>query len=314
VFGAGLLRTFSGEVMDLVGSRPYTTGLAAAIAVIVALTLVTAPPPGGAARTEPPVVQAESQVVQLEALIRQSAATLERSISTRVPSDRAVAAADITTAAVSTAGTMASQLNAAGSPTPITGSSTSLLTRPAATRQRTANAALATTAIPITTIWPKIQAAIIQAVLFVESVALLGFLLVGTLVVFIADALGFCLFGCPPSVVAPAAASEAAVSPVQTKPVVNKLVERVTTTVNAVKARTSAAPIPRTVRPKPLSSAVKGGPVVGKPQVSRHAPSGHSGLLRTAVRSRTSNLSNAVKHAIGTTRKKVQNSLSRIAR
>ena len=146
------------------------------------------------------------------------------------------------------------------------------------------------------------------------SVALLGFLLVGTLVVFIADALGFCLFGCPPSVVAPAAASEAAVSPVQTKPVVNKLVERVTTTVNAVKARTSAAPIPRTVRPKPLSSAVKGGPVVGKPQVSRHAPSGHSGLLRTAVRSRTSNLSNAVKHAIGTTRKKVQNSLSRIAR
>ena len=145
------------------------------------------------------------------------------------------------------------------------------------------------------------------------SVALLGFLLVGTLVVFIADALGFCLFGCPPSVVAPAAASEAAVSPVQTKPVVNKLVERVTTTVNAVKARTSAAPIPRTVRPKPLSSAVKGGPVVGKPQVSRHAPSGHSGLLRTAVRSRTSNLSNAVKHAIGTTRKKVQNSLSRIA-
>ena len=299
--------------MDLVGSRPYTTGLAAAIAVIVALTLVTAPPPGGAARTEPPVVQAESQVVQLEALIRQSAATLERSISTRVPSDRAVTAADITTA-VSTAGTMASQLNAAGSPTPITGSSTSLLTRPAATRQRTANAALATTAIPITTIWPKIQAAIIQAVLFVESVALLGFLLVGTLVVFIADALGFCLFGCPPSVVAPAAASEAAVSPVQTKPVVNKLVERVTTTVNAVKARTSAAPIPRTVRPKPLSSAVNGGPVVGKPQVSRHAPSGHSGPLRTAVRSRTSNLSNAVKHAIGTTSKKVQNSLSRIAR
>ena len=191
--------------MDLVGSRPYTTGLAAAIAVIVALTLVTAPPPGGAARTEPPVVQAESQVVQLEALIRQSAATLERSISTRVASDRAVTAADITTAAVSTAGTMASQLNAAGSPTPITGSSTSLLTRPAATRQRTANAALATTAIPITTIWPKIQAAIIQAVLFVESVALLGFLLLGTLVVFIADALGFCLFGCPPSVVAPAA-------------------------------------------------------------------------------------------------------------
>ena len=100
----------------------------------------------------------------------------------------------------------------------------------------------------------------------------------------------------------------------QTKPVVHKLVERVTTTVNAVKARTSAAPIPRTVRPKPLSSAVKGGPVVGKPQVSRHASSGHSGLLRTAVRSRTSNLSNAVKHAIGTTRKKVQNSLSRIAR
>lgn len=299
--------------MDLVGSRPYTTGLAAAIAVIVALTLVTAPPPGGAARTEPPVVQAESQVVQLEALIRQSAATLERSISTRVASDRAVTAADITTAAVSTAGTMASQLNAAGSPTPITGSSTSLLTRPAATRQRTANAALATTAIPITTIWPKIQAAIIQAVLFVESVALLGFLLLGTLVVFIADALGFCLFGCPPSVVAPAA-SEAAVSPVQIKPVVNKLVERVTTTVNAVKARTSAAPIPRTVRPKPLSSAVNGGPVVGKPQVSRHAPSGHSGLLRTAVRSRTSNLSNAVKHAIGTTSKKVQNSLSRIAR
>lgn len=299
--------------MDLVGSRPYTTGLAAAIAVIVALTLVTAPPPGGAARTEPPVVQAESQVVQLEALIRQSAATLERSISTRVASDRAVTAADITTAAVSTAGTMASQLNAAGSPTPITGSSTSLLTRPAATRQRTANAALATTAIPITTIWPKIQAAIIQAVLFVESVALLGFLLVGTLVVFLADALGFCLFGCPPSVVAPAA-SEAAVSPVQIKPVVNKLVERVTTTVNAVKARTSAAPIPRTVRPRPLSSAVKGAPVVGKPQVSRHAPSGHSGLLRTAVRSRTSNLSNAVKHAIGTTSKKVQNSLSRIAR
>ena len=299
--------------MDLVGSRPYTTGLAVAIVVIVALTLVTAPPPGGAARTEPPVVQAESQVVQLEALIRQSAATLERSISTRVASDRAVTAADITTAAVSTAGTIASQLNAAGSPTPITGSSTSLLTRPAATRQRTANAALATTAIPITTIWPKIQAAIIQAVLFVESVALLGFLLLGTLVVFIADALGFCLFGCPPSVVAPAA-SEAAVSPVQIKPVVNKLVERVTTTVNAVKARTSAAPIPRTVRPKPLSSAVNGGPVVGKPQVSRHAPSGHSGLLRTAVRSRTSNLSNAVKHAIGTTSKKVQNSLSRIAR
>jgi hypothetical protein len=184
--------------MDLVGSRPYTTGLAAAIAVIVALTLVTAPPPGGAARTEPPVVQAESQVVQLEALIRQSAATLERSISTRVPSDRTITAADITTAAVSTAGTIASQLNAAGSPTPVTGSSTSLLTRPAATRQHTANAALATTTIPISTIWPKIQAAIIQAVLLVESVALLGFLLVGTVVVFIADALGFCLFGCPP--------------------------------------------------------------------------------------------------------------------
>jgi len=115
------------------------------------------------------------------------------------------------------------------------------------------------------------------------------------------------------SVGAPAAASAATASEVQTKPVVNKFARLVTTTLNTVKAQTgAAAPILRTVAPKrtvvpkPLSFAVNGGPVVGKPKVSRSEPTAHSDSLRTAVKSTTSNLSNTVKHAIGTISKKAQ--------
>jgi hypothetical protein len=300
--GITMKKTVLGAVTFLVGSRPCTTGLAAAIAGIVAWSLVTAPLPDGAARTEPRVAQLESQVVQLEALILRSATTLEESLSTRVPSDRAVTAADITAAAVSTAGTVVSHLKAAGSPTPTTGSSTSPSTAPATTIQHTANAALATT-----------QGPIIKAILFVEDIIFVGFLLIGTAITYIADLLGFCLFSCPPRVVAPAAASAAAVSPVETKPVVNKVVRLITTTVNTVKARIgAAAPTPRTVAPKrtvspkPLSVAVNGAPVAGKPQVSRNEPTAHPGPLRTAVRSMTSKPSHAVKHATGIT-KKAQN-------
>jgi hypothetical protein len=100
----------------------------------------------------------------------------------------------------------------------------------------------------------------------------------------------------------------ATASEVQTTPLITKLARLVTTTHNTVKARTNAAaPIPRTVAPKPLSVAAKNGPVAGKPHISHNEPTTHSGALRTAVKSMTSNLNNAVKHATGTISKKVQN-------
>jgi hypothetical protein len=98
------------------------------------------------------------------------------------------------------------------------------------------------------------------------------------------------------------AASAPTTSDVKTKPVATNFAQLVTTTLNTVKAQTgAAAPILPTVTPKPLNSAVKTGPVVGKPQVS------HSGSLRTAVTSTTSTPSNTVKHAIDTISKKAQN-------
>jgi hypothetical protein len=101
---------------------------------------------------------------------------------------------------------------------------------------------------------------------------------------------------------------------VKTAPVVTKSARPVTTMLNTVKAQIgAAAPMlrtvapKRTVTPKTLSGAVNGGPVAGKPQVSRHEPSTHTGPLRTAIKSMTSNLNNAVKHAISTISKKAQN-------
>jgi hypothetical protein len=296
-------KTVLGAVTFLVDSRPCTTGLATAIAGIVAWSLVTAPPPDAAARTEPRVAQLESQVVQLEALILRSATTLEKSLSTQVQSDRA----DITTAAMNTAGTLVSHLKAAGSPTLTTGSSTSPITPPATTIQHAANAALATTTNPITTIVQQIEQTITNLAFWALFFIVGAGLLIAKFLGFECTA-GVCHFvGWNPPVGAPAASSGATTSEVETKPVVNKFARLITTTVNTVKARTVAPK--RTLTPKPLSSAVKSGPVVGKPQVSRNEPSAHSGSLRTGVKSMTSNLSNAVKHAIGTIRsKKAQNS------
>jgi hypothetical protein len=112
----------------------------------------------------------------------------------------------------------------------------------------------------------------------------------------------------PLSVGAPAAASAATASEVKTTPLATKFARLLTTTLTTLKAQIgAAAPIPRTVAPKPMSFAVNSGPVVGTPQVSRNAPTAHPGPLGTALKSMTSNLNNGVKHAIGTISKKAQN-------
>jgi hypothetical protein len=53
--------------MSMLESRRSATGLAAALAGIVACSLITASPPGGLERTKPPLWQVDSHVVQLEA-------------------------------------------------------------------------------------------------------------------------------------------------------------------------------------------------------------------------------------------------------
>jgi hypothetical protein len=138
------------------------------------------------------------------------------------------------------------------------------------------------------------------------------FLAGGTnLVQFVSDAVGPWLQSVFPGIAAQATAAVSAAAPVTPKPVVNGLAARATT-VNTVKAQTrpaasllpTVAPKP-TIAPKPLSFAVQGTLLVGKPQLSQ------SGSLRAADTSMTSNLSKTVKHPVGASSNTTENSTPR---
>jgi hypothetical protein len=280
--------------------RPFTTGLGAAIAGVVTLSVVTAPPHVDVASS-----RVEVHPVQL------AAATT----------------AEISTTAVNTATGLASAVTPAGLlPTPGT--------HPATPSQDTITAAavpawIGTIAIrlviapfwymafPITIPISYVLAVLVEAnrpppvtaQMVFNRAALIFF---STPFVYAAPTDPSAGPAVPAaSVGASAATSTATASEVKTKPVVTKFARLVTTTLNTAKTQIGAAVrtvAPKlTVAPKPLTSAVNGGPPAGTPQVSRNEPTAHSGSLRTAVTSMASNLNNAVKHAIGVRGKEAQN-------
>jgi hypothetical protein len=107
------------------------------------------------------------------------------------------------------------------------------------------------------------------------------------------------------------ATAPSAAAPVTAKPVVNTLAA-VATTVTRAKAPTRAAAsilptvAPKpTIAPKPLSFALQGGLMIGKPLLSQPGP------LRTADTSTTSNLSKTVKHPVGVMSNTTQNATPR---
>jgi hypothetical protein len=324
--------------MSTLDRRPCTTGLAAAIAGIVTLSLITAPPDVDVA-----VPRVEVHPVRL------AAATT----------------AEISTAAVNTFVRLASAVTPAGL-LPTSG------TQPAASSQDTTNAA----AVPtwIGTIAVRLVIAPFWYLAFPVTIPISAALAVlaeanrpppvtpqmvfnRAVVIFFSTPFVYAAPGSritqtipgtvatTASVGASAAASAATASEGQTKPVVNKFARLITTTLNTGKGQAgAAAPIwrtvtpKRTVAPKHLSSAaqgdavvgasqvsrnepsahpgpqqtadtsrLKGGPVVGKPQISGDETSAHSGPQRTGDTSMTSNLNDAIKHANGTIGKKAQN-------
>jgi hypothetical protein len=293
--------------MILVNRRPFTTGLAAAIAAIVTLSLIT----------PPPNVDVASSRVEVPAVQLAAATTAEIS-STAVNTFVRLASAVAPARVVPTSGTHPAAPNqgattAAALPPGVT----NVLDWIGTIALGTPIAAIWYLAFPLTlplSYWLANTAAKIGPILCIVFTCTqppppppttpLGILKLaaGIFLTFPFLLANFFFpsggpFGSPASVAASAPAFE-----VKTKPLATKFARLITTTLNTVKAQTgAAAPILPTVAPKPLTSAEKTGAVVGKPQVS------HSGSLRTAVASTTSNLNNAIKHAISTISKKAQN-------
>jgi hypothetical protein len=289
-----------GEVMSILARRPFTTGLAAAIAGIVTLSLVAPPPNVDVAfsRVEVPAVQL-------------AAATT----------------AEISTTAVNTFVRLASAVSPADG-VPTSG------THPAAPSQGATTAAALPPGVTNALSW--IGGVAVGAL--IAPIWYLAFPLslpISYEIARIGQVFCFPALHCPPSppptvqeilkntleifllfpfvlpaiiintlITSPTAAS----TDTPAGPAVTKFARLVTTTFNTVKAQIgAAAPIQRTVAPKPLSFAVKSGPLAGNPRVSRNEPTARSGALRTAVKSMTGNLSNTVKHATGITSKNAQN-------
>jgi hypothetical protein len=302
--------------MSMPDRRPLTTSLAAVMAGIITLSLVTPAPDVDVA-----LLRAEVHDVQLTAAATAPISTLAVS-----PAVRGTVAAAASTVAPTPATATSPSANPVA---PLAATSAATATDVVSTIQKIANDTV--NALLIAPVWylsapvtiPLIGFRELALIAFAQSLsqypffcltfascmgapppppptyqqvfqdAVNGFLYYGTsliepLINDVRSLLGPLL----PSTAAQATAAVSAAAPVTTKPAVKTLAAA--TTVNTVKAQTRpAASIVQTVAPKPaiapkpLSFAVQGGLLVGKPQLSQ------SGSLRTAVTSTTSNLSNS---------------------